>query len=492
MAGRTQGGGIGRSGLLLGMAKLWFIVSAYAITVGLTHLVEPEVYGRYYVVARIIAVPNLVLIYTLLFTVSRPLAAEHGAGFPSYYVLRRRGLKLAILAGGATTLGFLAGSPLIGRLLRDPELVAPVAVVAPISCVYALYAVNIGTLNALRKFHLQASLDIFMATAKAGLILAAAAAGFGLAMTIGGFTAASILSLGLSVILISRARPALSQRAPGTGDQDMLGFAGILVFFTAAVNTLQSVDVLLVKRFVEDAAVGFYSSAQGVALVPFSLMNAVSLLMFPLIAAIEESGDRDRVRSYVTETAKVTLLLLCLMASVGAAASSEIQALLFPAAYERASGQLAFLVWGFAGYSFTVTSAWVLNSTQRTRPALALVALPLVVVTGLSLVLIPSRGPGGAALAVAVAGGLATVGSLAALKKFFDVGLPMVHLFKLALAVGVVVAAAHGWPDMETGGLKGKLAIVGKLGALTVAFVGVVVATRAVTMADIRGLRSAS
>ena len=488
----TSGPKLGSSGMMLGLAKLWFLVAAYAITVGLTHLVPPAEYGRYYVVARIIAVPNLVLVYTLLFAVSRPMAAEYDQGFPSYFALRARGRRIALTFGGAASVAFALAAPGLGGLLRDPEIVGPLWAVAPISCVYALYAVNLGTLNALRRFPLQASLDIFMATAKAALILGAAAIGASLTVTVAGFTAASVLSLLLSLVLIARARPAGLARDPSRAAPPMARFAGALVLFTACVNLLQSVDVLILKRFVADDLVGFYSSAQQVALVPLSLMNAMSLLLFPLVASLEQTADREQVAAYITKAAAVATLLLALMASVGAAAAPQIQALLFPSAYGAAAAELRLLVWGFSGYSFAITMAWVFNSTQRTRVALALVLLPLLVVSGLALALVPTHGTTGAAWSVLLAGAVAFALTVVALARFFGARISPLHLAKIAAAVAAVELVAFAWPQVSTAGLWGKLGIVLRLVALTVSFVGVVLVTRALTVADLRGLRRAA
>ncbi len=488
MAERTRAS-LGRSGALLGVAKLWFLVSAYAITVGLTHLVPASVYGRYYVVARIVAVPNLVLVYTMLFAVSRPMAAQFEDGVPAYYALRRRGVRLAAVLGGAVSLAFLASAAPLAGLLRDPELAAPLSVVAPISLVYALYAVNLGTLNALRRFPFQASLDIFMATAKASLILGAAAAGASLALVVGGFTAASVLSLLLSVALVLRVGPPAGADRSVTRAPPMAGFAGALVVFTACVNLLQSADVLVVKRYVVDDLVGFYSSAQQVALVPLSLMNAVSLLLFPLVASLEGAGDRGAVRDYLSQTMRVATLLLVFMASVGAAAAGEIQALLFPRAYGSAAAELRLLVWGFSGVGFAITMAWVLNSTGRTRPALVVVGVPLACVAVLGLVLVPRLGTAGAARAVLATGAVAYGLASWVLGRTFGARLRAADAVKMVLCAASVTAVAWLLPPAATAGLSGKLLIVGRLALLAAVFAAVALATRTVTVADLRKLR---
>ena len=91
---------VGSGGALLGIAKLYFLIASYATVLALTRLVEPSTFGSYSAVGRLIAVPNMVIIYTLMFTVSRPMAAEYLRGTPSYDAIRGRGFRLAATLGG--------------------------------------------------------------------------------------------------------------------------------------------------------------------------------------------------------------------------------------------------------------------------------------------------------------------------------------------------------------------------------------------------------
>jgi len=480
----------------LGGAKLWFLVTSYAITISLTHLLPADEYGSYYSISRLIAVPNMVIIFTVLFSVSRPLAAQYDLGCPDYSTLRARGIRLALVLGGPTMLVLLLAAPLLAQhVLAEPELANPLRVVAPISLVYALYAVNLGTLNAVRRFRRQALLDIFMAGSKAALIIAAAAAGLGLPATVAGFTLASILAFLLSRAMITGTGVAPTPTGPSQVAGSMASFAGQLIVFTAVTNLLQSVDVLLLKSFADtplrDTEVGYYASAQQIALVPYSLMAAVSLLAFPLIAAIDQQREPERVRQYVSQTAKLTLVLLAFTSAIGSACSREVQALLFPSAYGEAADQLRLMVWGFSGYSFAVTIAWILNSAKRPRVAIALVAVPLATVAVGGYLVIPTMFTGGAAWAVAGAGLLAAIAAGIALVRVFDAGVPLVQLARIGACIGAVELLAWGWPTMATSGLVGKLLIVTKLGVLAMTFVGVALVVRATTVAEIKGLRRA-
>lgn len=489
-----------RGGLALAVAKLFFLLSGYAISIALTRLVDPATFGLYGVVSMVIAVPNMVLIQTVLFTVSRPMAAEITSGLASYGALRRRGFRLAAALGGAVGLVFWAGAEVIAtRFFRDPALTLPLRTVAPIPVIYALYAVNIGTLNATRRFGLQATLDMFMAATKAGLIVGAAVLGWELARILGGFTVAAGLALTLSVVLVAIARPgraaatgaaaASDASAPAPAPASLWSLAGSLLIFTAAVNLLLALDLLILKRFVasaaEEAALGFYTSANLVARVPQALMNAMSLMIFPLVATFHALGDRTRMRHYVGETLKVTAMLLVGMSAVATASAQEIQRLLFPAAYGAVAGELQLLVWGFSGYSLAITCAWIFNSTARSRVAIALVLGPLAALAIAAFVLVPTQATEGAATAVAIAGAVAAASALAAMRQIFGAALPLAFVARVGLAVAAVLVLGGLWHP------AGKVLILGKLAGLTVVLAAVLLLTRAVTIAEIRGLRSA-
>ena len=133
--------------------------------------------------------------------------------------------------------------------------------------------------------------------------------------------------------------------------------------------------------------------------------------------------------------------------------------------------------------------AWICNSAGHRRAALVLVGLPLVTVVPLLLALCPPYHAGGAALAVGIAGSLAAMGALVVLRVVFRAGVPWAHLAKLALAVAVVLGLG-GVGLGPTAGLVGKIVILGKLALLGGAFVAVVMLTRAVTVTQLRALRT--
>lgn len=300
-----------------------------------------------------------------------------------------------------------------------------------------------------------------------------------------------MLALTLSVGFIAWSQGGMRQSAESGRVElpSMAKFTGLLLLFTGAVNLLVAADLLILQKFVTSDAqkdlVGFYSSANLVARVPYSIMVAVSLVMFPLIATLTARDDQAQIGRYVTATTRVCVVLLVFMSCVGASAAPEVQKLLFPAAYGQVATELRYLVWGLSGYSLAVTAAWICNSNHQSRLALMLVGAPLATVVVAASVLVPQSFTSGAAMAVAIAGAVGAAGALALLYRFYGARLSPGFVLKILAAVGLVELTARAWSP------AGKLAILAKLIALAVVFVTVVVATRAVTLEEVRGLRRA-
>ncbi|MEM6989402.1 MAG: lipopolysaccharide biosynthesis protein [Myxococcota bacterium] len=489
MASKSKAGGSLGGGAWLGLAKLWFLIAGYGLNVALTHLIAEGTYGQYQTVARAVAIPNMVIIYTVMFAVSRPLSAEFEDGVPNYDAIRRNGLRLAATLGILASGTMLLIAPFLADWWHDETLTTPLRVVAPISIIYALYAVNIGTLNATRRFSSQAMLDITMATLKTGFMAVAAAAALGLTFIVAGFTTAAGCALLLSLVLVARGRPTPK---PASEAPPMAGFAAALILFTAVLNLLQSADLLILSSHSTTDALkaqtGYYSSAQLIAWVPYSLMNAVALVAFPFVASITESGDEEKTKKYVRAVAMTAFTLLAFMSVVAAAAAKEVQSLLFPSAYSAAAEHLQLLVFGFSGYSFANTVAWMCNSAGQKRAALAIVLVPLLTAVPLAYFLAETQHAHGAATAVITAGGAAAIAGLTGLRYVFGVQPPWMHLIKLAVAVAVVFFLGSV-VQVPTSGLVGKLAIVGKLSILSLAFIGVAFGSKAVTVSQLRELR---
>ena len=141
------------------------------------------------------------------------------------------------------------------------------------------------------------------------------------------------------------------------------------------------------------------------------------------------------------------------------------------------------IVVGYSGYSMTVTVAWILNSSQRSRTALLLVALTLAVSAAGAWFGAPRTGSDGVAWAVMTAGSVGALASLVALSHHFGVRLPALWLLKVATVIATLYGVGAMWTPSS------KLLILVKLVVLTLAFCAAVVGARVVSVAEVMELR---
>ncbi len=453
---------------LLAIAKLNFMVAAYATTLVLTRLVDPTTFGSYNVVARWIAVPNMVLVQSIMYAVSRPLAAEYEQGMPSYVALRRRGFSLALGIGVPIAIAMFALAPWLAARANDPELTSAFRIVAPICAVYAVYAVNVGTLNARQHFGFQAALDIVMALSKAGLTIAAAAIGLSLAGMFGGFTLASVFSLVCSAAFIQRLGKPPSASAMRNAPT-MTGYLLLLMAFTAGSNALSMTDITVLKFLArtpdEHTAVGFYSSAQLVALIPFLIMNALSGFAFPMVASLSNHADVGFRRAYVSRVVTFALVLLVFMSTVAGATARGVQLLLFRAEYAEAAPGLTLMVWGYAGFGLLSVSCWILSSARESIAAFGSMIVTAIVFGASAHVLANAFGAAAMPAIVLGVGVLAGVLAVAIVRLRLGAGASWKTLAALGVCTTVLLLAGREWMPTT------RPLIVVKLAGLSVTFV---------------------
>lgn len=166
-----------------------------------------------------------------------------------------------------------------------------------------------------------------------------------------------------------------------------------------AGNLLQFInlrlDLLLVSAFLRVEAAGVYLVAVRVAEVVIQVANAVAALTFPRVAAQTDTGD-----TAATERAmRVTLTIVAISAAALALIAEPLLALTFGEGFR--SGTVALRLSLIAMIPLAVSRIVTSDLKGRGRPALVSVAngLALVLTAAFGLLLIPTLGIEGAALA---------------------------------------------------------------------------------------------
>lgn len=443
--------GAGRGLLSITAAKLYFILTGFAVQVGLPRFLETDEFGLYSLTMSTVSVLNNVLIASTVQSVSKRVAeAPQAAG-----ARLRQGLKIQLVVGVLLAGSLYLGAPWIGAYQSDDELGPLLRVAAAVPLCYALYAAFVGSLNGRRLFGKQAGLDASFATIRTAGILGAAAVGMGVHGSVAGFAGAACVILVVAVVFVGAGEE--GEPLPlGTWVSFMLPVAA----FQLALNATLLLDVQVLKRTISELLlaagetdiatmanhyVGLHRAGQTFALVPYQVMLSVTFIVFPLVAQATAQGDEEATRSYIRNTLRFSMLALLAMAAPISGAADGVVRIAYPEKYWQGADVLQVLVFGHSALALFVIGATILNAAGRPWLSTLIGAVAALVVWFSNQALVRAAGLGEDTLSAA---GLAT--SLGPWTALLLMGIAMfvryrVFLPPLSVARGAIAALAGWW-----------------------------------------------
>ena len=435
-----------RGVIAITFAKLWFVIAGYGIFAVLTRTLGPRDFGLYAVVTSIVSVVNNALISVTVRAVARFTARdERSAGS----VLRSAMLLLMALGMSIFVALEILASP-IAAWLHDPDLAAPLRVVALVVPAYALYAVNVGFLNGLRRFQVQAVLDSAYSTLRAGLQIGAVALGLGVMGAVSGFAAAAALIVGASAVVVRRAA---HPKGPFQ-TREMIHFAAWFAGLTLAANLMLAADLWIVKWLsppaIANQQVGLYRAALTISQLLYQLLIPLALVIFPHLSHLGHAPDPERARNLVRDALRYLALSVLPGAALISVMGGEILGLLYDRAYVPAGAWLDALGPAYAAWTIAYVLAVALSGAGYVRSGLGVALVGLSGQAIAAALLCARFGPHGAAWGDVVGMTLAlAVGLPLAIRRFGDI-IPWASVARgAALAVLLALVAsrfpASGW-----------------------------------------------
>jgi len=456
----------GRGGIAVLGAKLFFLVVGFIQVPLLRHVVGLASYGSF-AQAQVIANPvNNIVITSCTQGVSRAVAGARGNEAQALRVALGVHVPLAVVIA----FGMMVATPIYAGFERAQDVVVPLYVLAGVALLYGLYAPLIGVLNGRNRFGRQALLDVTFATLRTvGMV------GVGwwfvhhggsglLGITIGWVAAAALI-----VPLALRWTGVGKRVEPGPRPEGVptarayLGVLGSIAGAQLATNALMQVDIGLLGRFLgtsasatglsevaaRDAAlkgIAIYGECRTFAFLPYQLLFAVTLILFPMVARARAEGDDKAVREYVARGARLAAIFCGLMVGVIVAIPGSMLSLAF-GADDAAQGAdvLRVMVLGQGAFAMLGIAMTVLTSVGREGLA-ALVTAGAVVAVGASCWLAVPSAPFGhdqlLRTAQAAAGALAVslVVGAALVRTVTGAFVPAKTALRVALTVAAFVA----------------------------------------------------
>lgn len=392
-----------------------------------------ELYGVYGVIMSVLLPAELIGRLGIPQATSKLLAEVRGAGraIESTAITLTSAVFLAL--GGA----FFAAAPWLAAVFEIEDGTRLFRLAAADIPFYGMFFCLQNILNGERRF---AAESLGMSLYGVGKALGVVAL-LGLGVTLEGALVvnalASVLACGYSAARISPGafRPTLAAAGP------ILRLALPTAFFTLGAQLLGNLDLWFLKWVgaPSDEVVGLYVAANRVAMLPNLALFAITAILVPTVSRAASAGDDAMVRKLVRGAARLLMLAVLPACVYLALRSAPIMVLVYGAEYAGGALYQSLLVLRFGFFGVLLLSACgVLIALGEPRRA-ALQVLALVVLAALlCLVLIPSFGAIGAAVAslAAVAIGVGVCGW--SLTRRIGPVFP-------AAALGMALAATAAW-----------------------------------------------
>ncbi|MCK9900284.1 lipopolysaccharide biosynthesis protein [Frankia sp. Cpl3] len=444
-------------------AQVWRLFTQFGSTIILARLLTPDSYGLVGMVLAISALADQLTDLGLSQAVIQRRVVTHRQVSALFWINVVVGLSLGVILAAA--------SPLVALFYGHDELVGIALVVAPSYLISGALVQHQALLQRQMKFGSVAARDVIGRTTSIGVAITLAALGAGYwalaLMPVSGALARAAL-----VWSACDWRPSRPAKAEGLGP--MLRFGGSVAASDLLGYVSRNADNVLVGRFSGPAALGYYSRAYALLLLPLQQVNQpVNMVAIPTLSRL--SDQPARYRSYYRAAVfTVSLLALPLVVLMALLADVFVTGLMGPAW----DGVVPiFQVLAIAGFAQAISSTaiwlWVSRGRADQMLRLSVVTRPLTVASFFAGL---PWGPVGVAWAVSIASVVTAIPMLLSAThgspvRLFDV---VLSITPAALASVVLAAVTLGVRNAFTLAPFAELVVAGSAGAT--AYVAVVLA----------------
>jgi O-antigen/teichoic acid export membrane protein len=410
-----------------------------------------------FVLARVLGAEGYGL-YTLAFTVATLISAFAALGLDSAIVRyaavyngrddgpRVRGtLEVGVLVPVAVALAlsvalFVLAEPIAVSVLRQPEFTRvawAVALLVPLMVVNAQLA---ASLQGLRRIHLAVLAEqIGQPTSRLMLIGLLALVGLTAETALVAAVLATLVATALLLVQLRRSLGAVEAVGPAVREPGQMLRFSLPVYFSNVVNAIGgNLQAIMLGTLSSLSAVGVFGIANHVNLLGSMFHAAVVSSSMPLFADLHDRADTAGVRRLYRTTSKWTLALNLPFFVVVLLFAPGLLAI-FGAEFQAGSEALVILAFASLVNAGTGTSGAMLDMAGYTMLKLLNSTMAVGLAIGLNVLLIPTLGVSGAA--IAVLGSTATVNLLRLAEAAY---LLRVVPYDRSFAKPVLAAAAAG------------------------------------------------
>lgn len=398
--------------LYLMIAQFTVMLSGYLIHIGLARLLGPSVYGDFGIILSLILITRTIFLMGTNKAVSKYIA-EKKAKTES---IIKSGIKIQAAAAIICLVIFMLFARNLAQLFNDPSLTNLIRLSSIVIASLAAYTLfSRGYLNGKRMFKQQAIIEIIHSVLKILLAFILVYLGFGVIGAITSYALAPLIGFFI-ILVILKANPTKQSFNVKT----LIKFAIPIALFYAIISLSMDLGLWAVKRLLTDSALtGFYTSANTLAKVPYSIFSALTFTIFPSFSFATAQNNQKLIKKYINQTLRYTLMALLPIAILISIYAKNIINLLYSNQFSQAISTLSILVFGFVFFSFFIILCSFISASNRPYQSMILAIITLAATFVANYLLIPTLALNGAALATTLAAGIgAIIASIYVFAKF--------------------------------------------------------------------------
>ncbi len=444
---------LGQGTIYLMIAEVMFILSGWVIHIGSKKILGISEYGTFGILLSLLTLYRIFLATGVNRAVSRYISRDPSQAGS----IKHQALKLQIALGIGFCIVVWVAAPALARLWHDDAFIGYIRLTGFFLPVFGIYSVYRGTLNGFTLFGREARVSIIYSLLKIALVFILIFIfsywwGDALYGAVGGYLAAII-----GATILARALcPTMKVRkgAAAFPITRIVRFAFPVVLFSFIISLIQYLDLYFVRAMVQEdpgLATGYYTCAQQFARIPYMLLYALSLTIFPKIAAGTAAGDNDEiVAGMIGQALRGGLLLVLPIAALIGGGAQPLIGWIYGADSIAGGGALQVLIFGQTLLALLMVLATIIMAQGRPWISFLIMSGTLLLDGGLNYLLIPTYNINGAAIATTLAAGAGMICAGLVVYRRFHVLLPPLSTVKIVFAstivfISVSLIQPEGW-----------------------------------------------
>jgi stage V sporulation protein B len=415
---------IAKGSLLILIGSIIFRIGGFIYRFSMAYLLGPAGYGIFALTIPLIGVMQLSAAGGIPLAVAKYIAQYDAVDQPGMIIqIIKTSSKLVLTLGIILSIViYILAEPLALMLFHNPVAIFPfkcVALITPFSVVFGEFAgiflgfYKMNFINVTKAFEQSFTIIFAVILVSANFYVAGAVIGTAIGYMITGLAAFIIFRKYIWGNLKDRREKSLASDSGSVIEKftlrkelsliKMLFFFSIPVYLTSLAELfIYDIGTWVIGAYLPSEFVGYYGIGSPIARIPLMISMAVATAVLPATSAALSTKNHDLMGTYVNQAFRyVTVLVLPLSLGIAVLANPMLS-LLFPG-YELGTGALQILSLGMLFFTLYTVSASV--SQGIGKPVIPMISLGIAVAIelGLSLVLVPTYGINGAALATTVA-----------------------------------------------------------------------------------------